>query len=83
MPVVFWLSVEMKLAGIKFKALYVVPQEVPLVTLGIPVPDGYGIPLIVLQPNPLPVAYVKALEDALHDGIDKPEGVVPVVAPRT
>lgn len=40
LPVEFWFNVETKLAGIRLLALYVVTQELPLLTLGMPVPDG-------------------------------------------
>jgi hypothetical protein len=47
-----------------------------LVTLPVP-------PLIVLQPNPVPVVHVRALEAPEQPGSASPDGVVAVRAPRT
>lgn len=40
-------------------------------------------PEIVLHPNPVPEVHISALVAPLHDGTDKPEGVVAVSAPST
>jgi hypothetical protein len=60
----------------------------PLIALGPAVAVGFAAvppPLMVLQPNPLDVVHVRALDAALHDGMDCAEAlaVEAVALPRT
>ena len=48
-----------------------------------PVKDETPPADMVLQPNPVPLVHVRALDAELHDGIERPDGVVAVVAPNT